>query len=290
MEFSFAGIYYPIIALLCAMIFMGWFAAAFPEHPILFVAKRWLRLCFFTAAIGVFLEALLPGHPLWSRLAIAALAYVFVESLLYWLQIWIMSCSQYDIFAPYKEVETAWSAQKKHILIKNAILGRGFVKSGSFKSEPIEGIEIMSTYFDSPDRLVRLGVAFIPYAGISLMASNVISITKDGKSILTEASSSPSGLPYPENCLVRRHPLVGSPLKLIDMHLKRVKDMQLQPISYSTSEMLKLQLAEFKKSAVEGGFVYPDPIGDDGETLTPEGKYRVWVDTIFVNYLPFLIK
>ena len=122
------------------------------------------------------------------------------------------------------------------------------------------------------------------------MASNVISITKDGKSILTEASSSPSGLPYPENCLVRRHPLVGSPLKLIDMHLKRVKDMQLQPISYSTSEMLKLQLAEFKKSAVEGGFVYPDPIGDDGETLTPEGKYRVWVDTIFVNYLPFLIK
>ena len=85
MEFSFAGIYYPIIALLCAMIFMGWLAAAFPEHPILFVAKRWLRLCFFTAAIGVFLEALLPGHPLWSRLAIAALAYVFVESLLYWL-------------------------------------------------------------------------------------------------------------------------------------------------------------------------------------------------------------
>ena len=74
------------------------------------------------------------------------------------------------------------------------------------------------------------------------------------------------------------------------MHLKRVKDMQLQPISYSTSEMLKLQLAEFKKSAVEGGFVYPGPIGDDGETLTPEGKYRVWVDTIFVNYLPFLIK
>ncbi|MFR6032370.1 MAG: hypothetical protein ACLUKN_03815 [Bacilli bacterium] len=39
MEFSFAGIYYPIIALLCAMIFMGWLAAAFPEHPILFVAK-----------------------------------------------------------------------------------------------------------------------------------------------------------------------------------------------------------------------------------------------------------
>ncbi len=290
MEFHFTQIYYAIIALLCAMIFVGWLATAKSEYPILFVIKRWLRLGFFTVAIAVFLEAVLPEHPLWSRLAVSALIYIFVESLLYWLQIWIMSYSQYDIFAPYLEIETAWSAQKKHIAMKKEILDRGFVKVGSFKSEPLEGIEIMATYFDSSDRFVRLGVAFVPYAGISLIASNIISKTKDGKYILTEASNSPAGLPYPENYIVSRHPLVGSPLKLIDKHLKRIKNMQLEPISCTASEMLKSQLAEFKKSAIGGGFAYPDFSEDDGETLTSEGKYRIWVDTIFVNYLPFLIK
>ena len=289
---GFANVYTAIIALFGAMIFVVWLNETIVGSPKLGVLGRWLRCAAFSLAIAAALGYFLPDYGFWLLLLVGFMAYFLGDSLLAWLNISLINYSDYAPFAPFKEVETSWSAQKGHLALKRKIEALGFKKAGSLKSSPVEGADVMVTVFDSPDKKTRLTVAFLPALKVTFVASAAVSVGEDGEIFYTEANPTPFGLAYPDNYNVERHPMVSNPLRLLKIHERRAaaSKKSFTAIEESAGKFINESLEEIRKTGIREGLVNPvEEIEEEG-LFTSEGRYGIWKDMLAMAYLPFIIR
>jgi len=280
-------VYAAIIALFAAMMLVGWINSAFLASPSLWIFRRWLRCAFFSLTIAVFLQYFLPDRSFTVLVCSGALFYFLAETFLYWAQISAINFAEDVFFARYKETENAWSAQKRHILLKERILKSGFKKAGSFKANLVEGVDIFMTVFDSDDSLVRMCVAFLPYGSGSIMSTSLTSRTSDMR-IETDSSPVPFGLAYPKRYSVENRFFASDPLRLLKIHRRRIADAPLEPVDEQPLRFLNGSLEEIEGENIRRGFINEARDRAEDGYLTSEGKFLFWKDTVRSNYFPFL--
>ena len=85
---DYGWIYFAIIALFGAMIFVGWLNSAYLALNCLWVLRRWIRCAFFTLALAVILDIFFPARNFAALCACGTMLYFLGETILYWMEIW----------------------------------------------------------------------------------------------------------------------------------------------------------------------------------------------------------
>ena len=282
-------LYYALVALFGAVLILSALNAHFFASRNLCLLKRWTRCFFFSLAIALILDSLLPERRFEALLVGGFLLFFLGESLFYWIQLSVFNAAGLPLFAKYEPAENAWLSAKKYVLLKRSIEKLGFKKCAAYKSE-IEGIETFATCFENAEKTVGLSVAFVPYTRkMYLTEFGYYSVLADGSRICTDSSSLPFGLEYPPNWRVERHPCVSSPSKLLKIHMSRLKAREEAAVRLPDTPNINAELGEVEMTCRKCGLTNP-PTSSGGGILTPKGKYRLWKDMILVNFLPFFAR
>ncbi len=196
-----------------------------------------------------------------------------------------------ELSKKYQPSNESWSAQKKHIELKDKILSKGFATSGSFRFES-NGETIRVTTFDSIDKLIRLSVFFLPYGESTYVFSEAESTNSDGIRISTKSHCIFSGLNDRKNCEIRLVPLEGNPLTILKIHKKRIRK-KIDKLVPMPSDIL----ADFNKSidaeilaGEKNGILNPKLFWSTEGAFTELGKYYFWKNLFLVKYFPQIWK
>ncbi|WYJ06949.1 hypothetical protein P3B99_006980 [Opitutia bacterium KCR 482] len=285
-------VYLAIIALFGAMIFVGGVNARWFGSAKLVLLRRWIRAACFSLAVFVCLRHFLDDRPVWVLGASSVLLFLLLESAFYWAGISLENTDEdIEMFPKFEPTESAWSTLERHAKLRGRILAAGFCESGKFKL-PVDdelGVSVFATTFDSADGLSRMCVMF-PFGGTSFAMASVKSRLADGRVMLTESRFIPNGLDYPENYDARNFPLDSNPLSVYARHLKRLAACGSSAVAVSEDPLADLNGtidAELAANIKSGLINLPSAWDEDG-VYTDEGKYRIWISTMKMSYIPFV--
>ncbi len=283
-------VHFVIIALLGAMIFIGWLnSKIFSSFKILWVI-RWLRLVLATLSGGEILLLIFKDANPIALYAAALLIYLLMESALYWIAISLTDWEE-DLQKKYLPSNDSWSAQKRHIELKDKIISQGFTKSASLSIENNDEI-VRITTFDSDDKLIRLSVFFTSYGESTYLLSEAQSITANGLRISTKSNCLLAILDETENCKTRLVALEGNPLKILKIHKKQIGDSldKLVPMpSDILADFNNTTIARIKATEKNGKLNEKMSWHTEG-VFTDSGKYIFWRKLCFFKYFPQVIK
>ncbi len=289
MEFFASVEFISLVALLAARFALSAVNDSRFQSPFLWTIDRWLKLALFSLATACVLKFSLGFENFAASAAVGALVYFGLESLLFWLNISIVSDDDSPLFAPYSETDSAWRPEKKFLDMKRSIESRGFSKSGSFKSGiGREECKFFLTTFDSSDKKIRLSVKFVPFGKAWLNVFIAESFAGDGTVFRTEANFIPFGLAFPKNYDAARFPLETNPVRLLKKHESRVEKSgkKIAGLPENPLEWINGELNNIERENVARGFINDRYKASEFGKLTPEGKNRLWWDAVITAYFP----
>ncbi len=276
--------------LLLLLLLIGFINGRYLASAKLWVLRRLMRVIFFALGTAYLAqEYFLKDTPFYALFLSGALAYILIDSLVYWNKLTLLNTLYPVIFPTYKEVASSWRPGEKFSKLKNDILEAGFTKNMSLAASVMDE-KIMLTSFISSDKKIFLNVYFMPYLNTYMIATTTLSISENDDTFYgIDATYSPFGLSYPENYKMLYKPLSGgNPLKVLKAHKKFTKGKALKEINFNPLEMqTKVQEDIKMQSAHEGLFNAPANVEEFG-VLSSEGLFRAWKSILKLNYLGFL--
>jgi len=259
--------------------------------PVLAIVNRWLRWISYSLLVAWLIEFLaITGKP-FVVLAVTAFLLIFlIETLYNWLAISALSQSPIPLFPRFSVNASGeeWPAIARIIAVRDWLRKNKFTQVQALLADIGNGIHLrVSVYQDAAAR-IRVQVLFIPMNSTAVTACfAVTSETEAGLRYTTDNLFLPFGGFYPENWSVERRPWTRRLSALIEAHLARIeKDgMTLAPLSSDPLSDLNDQQRDLDRLNTELGFLFPHGMREEYGKMTFEGRYRVWKEVWFLNYL-----
>ena len=259
--------------------------------PVLAIVNRWLRWISYSLLAAWLLDYFeLTGRP-FPVLAVTAFLLIFlIETLYNWLAISALSQSPIPLFPKFSVNASGeeWPAVSRIIAVRDWLRRNKFTQVQALLADIGNGIHLrVSIYQDAATKL-RVQVLFIPMNSAAVTVCFAItSETEAGMRYTTDNLFLPFGGFYPENWSVERRPWTRRLPRLIKAHLARIeKDgMKLAPLSNDPLSDLNDQQRDLDRLNTELGFLFPHGMREEYGKMTFEGRYRVWKEVWFLNYL-----
>jgi hypothetical protein len=290
-EFNQAVVLQLIILLLGMLsLFIG-FKASRLGSPVWAIFGRWTRWAFIATLVASTLRLFE-----WSGIAfpillmVVGLAYFLLETLYNWIAISALSKSDLPLFPRYEENPSGeeWPSEPSFIALRDWLRSNGFQRQQALKATLGNNILMRISSHDSADKKIRLQILLLPNErGSCAVCASFLSVTKSGKTLLTDNVFLPFGGFYPDEWSVERRPWTRSIGKLHDRHKARIDAVAepLQPFTSSPYEQIRQDQQHLEQLNQELGFLTnPHDVEDLGR-LTPAGKARVWQEVWTLAYL-----
>lgn len=265
------------------------------SSPAISIANRWLRWFVFSLVVATLSTQLeWTDRPFWLIAVVAFLAWFLIESIYTWIIIAALSRSPIPLFPKFRTNTKGdeWPAQKKFIAIRDWLRSNGFRKLESVKAEIEDSISIRSTIYQDEKGAIRLQVLFFPQRAGHVSACYILtSQSVSGERYLSDNVFLPYGGYYPENWYIVRKPLVRSLERMIRLHRRRLRGIELEPWSEDDPLTdLNQQQSQLEQTNLQFGFLIPPHLQDEYGRLTKEGRYRVWKEIWLLNYLGITVE
>ena len=262
---------------------------AWAQAPVFMLLNRWLRWLLFAGCFAYSLRAFeLSSRPDWVHLVSGFMLWFLVETGYNWIAIKALSQSDIPLFPRFKANGDKWPEGVRFDKIKNWLEKKNFKRLAVLKAELFEDMFLRTSIYESPDRMTRLQILFVPRRKNEATAFYTIS-TKgtDDRRLITDNHSLPYGGYYPENWNFVRKPLIGSLEKLFRFHKKRLTqtNFELVPFEDEPLEELNHQQTLLERLNTKYGFLNPLQYREEDGRLTYDGRYRLWKEMWLIAYL-----
>tara|TARA_B110000037_G_C17110522_1_gene501675 strand:+ start:1080 stop:1967 length:888 start_codon:yes stop_codon:yes gene_type:complete len=257
--------------------------------PYVSILNRWFRW-FGISFGGAFLvfEAGWFYRPYWSLAVVGFLLWFLIETVYNWLAVSALSQSSFALFPSFVENTSGeeWPASKRSLKLRDWLRQNKFKKIQALTSDLGNGLLLRSSVYEDVNRKIRIQILFIPQSGGAMGYSfSFTSETEDGVKFVTDNLYVPYGGFYPENWNISRNPWVSDIHKLFCKHKDRIQNKDI--ILWEESPLLDLneQQKLLERINVKEGFLLPYHLQEEQGRISYDGRYRVWKEIWFINYL-----
>lgn len=259
--------------------------------PVLAIINRWLRwisASLLMAWLFVFFE--FADRPFAVVAGTAFLLIFLLETLYNWLAISALSQSPIPLFPKFSVNASGeeWPAVSRIIAVRDWLRKNKYTQVQALLADVGNGIHLRVSIYQDAAARIRIQVLFIPMNSAAVtVCFAVTSETEAGMRYTTDNLFLPFGGFYPENWSVERRPWTRRLPALIRAHLARIqKDgMTLAPLGGDPLSDLNDQQRDLDRLNTELGFLFPHGMREEYGKMTFEGRYRVWKEVWFLNYL-----
>ena len=259
--------------------------------PVLAIVNRWMRWVAFSLAIALLTEYFgWTGRPFWVLAVSAFLLWLLMETLYNWLAISALSQSAVPLFPRFTVNSSGeeWPAVHRIIKVRDWLRRNKFTQVQPLLADIGNGIHLRMSVYQDPDAKVRVQVLFIPVSSSAMtVCFSVNSQTESGMRYTTDNLFLPFGGFYPENWSVERRPWTRQLPRMIRLHLARLAADNQTLVAWDTDPLNDLndQQRDLDRLNTELGFLFPQAMREEYGKMTFEGRYRVWKEVWFLNYL-----
>lgn len=259
--------------------------------PVMAIVNRWLRWISFSLAIAWLTEFWgWSGRPFWILAVTAFLLWLICETLYNWLAISALSQSPIPLFPKFLVNASGeeWPAVKRIIVVRDWLRKNRYSQVQALLADIGNGIHLRVSVYQDPAAKIRVQVLFIPInaTGVTVCFS-VSSQTEAGLRYTTDNLFLPFGGFYPENWHVERTPWTRGLPRLIARHERRLASDSQTIVPWNTDPLSDLndQQLDLDRLNTELGFLFPHAMREEYGKMTFEGRYRIWKEVWFLNYL-----
>lgn len=259
--------------------------------PVMAIVNRWLRWISFSLAIAWLTDFWgWSGRPFWVLAVTAFLLWLICETLYNWLAISALSRSPIPLFPKFiiNRSGEEWPAIPRIIAVRDWLRRNRFSQVQALLADIGNGIHLRVSVYQDPEAKVRVQVLFIPVnaSGVTVCFS-ISSQTEAGLRYTTDNLFLPFGGFYPETWHVERRPWTRRLSRLIARHHARIAQDGQTIIPWDSDPLndLNNQQRELDRLNTELGFLFPQPLREEYGKMTFEGRYRIWKEVWFLNYL-----
>ena len=259
--------------------------------PVVGILNHWARWALFSVAVAIgALHLFASDRPVWLWLVTGFLVWPLLETLYTWLAIKALSHSTWPLFPRFavNREGDAWPNQRRFLRLRDWLRREKLHHEQSLKADLIEGLQLRVSAFLNDDATIRLQVMFFPQRSGNLAVCCILSsLTRSGARLITDNIYLPYGGFYPANWEIQRRPWTRSPAALLRRHRQRLAALA-EPLASFTDEPLhdlNSQQHQLECTNTELGFLFPRNLHEEFGRLTSEGRYRVWKEAWFLNYL-----
>ncbi len=257
--------------------------------PILAIPIRWLRWVLFALLAAETSQRFdLIDRPFWVVAAGAFLLWFLLESGVNWLRVSAISLSRLPLFPKFTANLSGdeWPVQERLLRVREWLRAERYTPVQALKAEVGGGVWLRVSIYQSPDRTVRLQVAFLPQdSGAITVCHSLATETADGRRLVTDNFFLPFGGFYPERWSVERSPWRRSLPALVARHRRRVAGAEAVPWESEPLDDLNRQQQSMEQVNTELGFLLPHADREEHGKITPEGRFRVWQEAWLLDYL-----
>ena len=109
---------------------------------------------------------------------------------------------------------------------------------------------------------------------------------KNERRLITDNLFLPFGGYYPEGWQWSRKPLVGSLVKLLEFHRRRLSKSSLEPIPFEGDALdeVNTQQKTLERLNLETGFLLPKNLQEEEGKISSFGRYRLWKEMWLLAY------
>lgn len=259
--------------------------------PLLAIPIRWLRWVLFALVAAETSQRVgFPDRPYWVVAAGAFLFWFLLESGVNWLRVSAISVSPLPLFPKFTANLSGdeWPVQLRLLRLREWLRAENYQPVQALKAEIGGGVWLRVSVYESPDRKIRLQVAFLPQSsGALTVCLSLASETVSGDRYVTDNYFLPFGGFYPENWLVQRNPWRRSLPGLVARHRRRLAaaGVEVLPWDKEPLEDINRQQQSMEQVNTELGFLLPHADREEHGKITPEGRFRVWQEAWQLDYL-----
>jgi hypothetical protein len=259
--------------------------------PVVAIVNRWLRWISFSLAIAWLTDYWgWSGRPFWVLAITAFLLWLMMETLYNWLAISALSQSPIPLFPKFSLNSSGeeWPAVRRIIIVRDWLRRNKFTQVQALLADIGNGIHLRVSVYQDLQATIRVQVLFIPInaTGVTVCFS-VSSQTEAGLRYTTDNLFLPFGGFYPENWHVERRPWTRRIARLIAAHRARMTADNQTVMPWNTEPLNDLndQQRDLDRLNTELGFLFPHAMREEYGKMTFEGRYRIWKEVWFLNYL-----
>ncbi len=259
--------------------------------PLLAIAIRWLRWAVFSLfAAETALRFEWVDRPFWVTAGAAMLIWLLLESVFNWLRVSAISQSPFPLFPQFTSNTAGdeWPVQPRFVRLREWLRAHQFSPVQALKADVGGGVWLRVSIYQSADHLHRLQITFLPQPGGNItVCYSLSSEGADGRRWVTDNFYLPFGGFYPENWLVERRPWTRRLSRMLSRHQKRLARSGANLVPWETPplEDLNRQQQQMDQLNIEMGFLLPHAEREEHGKITPEGRYRVWMESWLLSYL-----
>lgn len=259
--------------------------------PVMAIINRWLRWISFSLAIAWLTDYWgWSGRPFWVLAITAFLLWLMMETLYNWLAISALSQSPIPLFPKFSINSSGeeWPAVRRIIIVRDWLRRNKFSQVQALLADIGNGIHLRVSVYQNAEATIRVQVLFIPInsTGVTVCFS-VSSQTAADLRYTTDNLFLPFGGYYPENWHVERRPWTRRISRLIAAHRRRMANDGQTVVPWNTEPLNDLndQQRDLDRLNTELGFLFPHAMREEYGKMTFEGRYRIWKEVWFLNYL-----
>lgn len=258
--------------------------------PLLAIPIRWLRWILFALLIAETSARFeLIDRPMWVVAVGAFLLWFLAESGFNWLRVSAISLSPLPLFPKFtaNQAGDEWPVQPRLLQVRDWLRANRYTSVQALKAEIGGGIWLRVSVYQSADQTTRLQVAFLPQdSGAITVCYSLSTETASGRRYVTDNFFLPFGGFYPENWNVDRNPWRRSLPKLVAHHQRRLARAGEAPAVWDVEPLddLNRQQQVMEQVNTELGFLLPHAEREEHGKITPEGRYRVWLEAWLLDY------
>lgn len=277
----------PAAALLLVLFYLNLRIAS----PLLAIPIRWLRWVLFALLAAETSQRFdLVDRPFWVVAAGAFLLWFLLESGVNWLRVSAISLSPLPLFPKFTANLSGdeWPVQERLLRVREWLRAERYTPVQALKAEVGGGVWLRVSVYQSPDRTIRLQVAFLPQdSGAITVCHSLATETADGRRFVTDNFFLPFGGFYPERWFVERNPWRRSLPALVARHRRRLAAAGAEAVPWETEPLddLNRQQQSMEQVNTELGFLLPHADREEHGKITPEGRFRVWQEAWQLDYL-----
>lgn len=277
----------PTAALLLILIYVNMRVAS----PLIAIPIRWLRWFFFALLVAETNRQMgWLDRPYGIVLCSGVLLWLLCESVFNWLRVSAISLSPLPLFPKFvvNSGGGEWPTNERLIKARDWLRDHGFTPVQALKSEVGGGIWLRLSVYQNADNTVRVQAAFLPQDnGAITVCYSISTETQSGRRYITDNFFLPFGGFYPENWYVSRSPWRRTLPRMLKQHLERIQRAGETPVAWDTEPLLDLnrQQQQMEQINTQLGFLTPNADREEYGKITPEGRFRIWKEAWFLDYL-----
>lgn len=275
-----------LVSILCSL----W--ASHAGNPLPLIFGRWARWLFIGMGAAYLLKVTgWLDQPFAALVAVCILGWFLIESLYVWFAIKALSNGALPLFPRYQpgDRSSQWPSTPRFISLRQWLRTEGFSKLAHLQSLFGDQVLAQMYIFQNPDQTVRVNILFISnYRGVVTDSCECISITQDGRRLVTDNLFLPFGGFYPENWNVERRPWTRSLQTLLQRHLARLDaaSSPMQKMSDDPADMIRKDSKALERLNLELGFLeYAEHEDGTALAVSAAGRYRLWQEIWTLGYL-----